>query len=253
MPRPQDVERTYWHGTDTLAKAAGICKEGIKAREISSRKHLAPVKGKVYMTPNARTGLIYAMNGIMMGHKPWRKYDGVDRFGVVFEISGSDLGDIQPDEDSVGEILYTVVKYFKTGELENSGIDMTEEQVNGLGWLHRLAKFHLTPTQFHRLERYDDYAHLSGAGKKLLNFMNDSMKLNLIDLGAHIANEGKRIVPRYGWLVDKTESEKYSKDAGNFFEVAKRMSADGIVSLYREIKNKGIDEWSASTNSINPT
>lgn len=115
-PSSEHRQKTYYHGTGNLDNAINIFKNGFKAREITSRKLAAPVKGKVYMTSDLRTAVIYAMEGVMMGSKESRNLDKNRRYGVVFEISGSELGDIQPDEDSVGEILKGSIDWFDKGK-----------------------------------------------------------------------------------------------------------------------------------------
>jgi len=232
MARTSDIEKMYYHGTSNLDNAKNIFKNGFKAREITSRKLCAPIKGKIYITPSLRTGIIYAMGGIMMGHNEYRKLIGADRYGVVFEIPGNKLGDIQPDEDSVGDILYIVIEYIEKKKFHSMDYDITEDQIKKLDWLYNLANYYLSPVQFRKVQRHDASAHIWDAGKKLVKHLTDGQKLQLIDLGAHIANEGQTIIPEVGWLIDRTETEKYKDDASNFFEVAKRITETTIEEIH---------------------
>lgn len=60
------------------------------------------------------------------------------------------------------------------------------------------------------------------------------MRFKLIDMGAHIANEGKTIIPSKGWLVNRSETEKYLNDGSNFFQVATPININDLEKLKRE-------------------
>lgn len=226
MPRESDRSKMYYHGTDSLSKAMSIFKDGFKGQDITSDELLAPIKGKIYMTHSLSYAMIYAFGGIMMGHEPFETYEGADRYGVVFEIPGSMLGDIQPDEDSVGDMVYSALHWFKNGKFKLSETRLELDQVKRLKWLYDLSRKILTPYVRRKVMRYDDIVDIWDAGKKIVGYLSDEEKLMLIDLGAHVANEGDRIYPENGWLVDKMDSKKYNEDGSNFFELAKLIHKD---------------------------
>lgn len=234
MAQPGESHRStmYYHGTGNLDSAIGILKNGFKAQEICSRKLCAPVKGKVYMTPSLETAMIYAFEGYAAGHKESRKLEGPRRYGAIFEIPGTELGDIQPDEDSVGEILKDVMNYFDKGKDSRIYDDYKwHKDMYDLKWIYALAKTWLTPLQWQKVVRHDDEYHIYDAGKKLVKYMTDWQKLQLIDMGAHIANEGHTIVPKKAWLINRLESEKYKKDGSNFFQLAKEVGLKELEDL----------------------
>ena len=81
-----DPRKVYYHGTSEKA-ARGIMRNGIQPPDltVNPRHALSPVKGKVYITPHLKYALV---NG-----------------SHIFVIPGKELREIQPDEDSIGEMI----------------------------------------------------------------------------------------------------------------------------------------------------
>lgn len=67
-----------------------------------------------------------------------------------------------------------------------------------------------------------EYEYWAKAGKVLNKKMTDQEKLQLIDLGAHIAHTGN-LKPKEAWAMPKTDNKLLKKDASNFFKIAKRI------------------------------
>lgn len=209
-PTAEHRSRTYYHGTSSEKAGEGILKNGIEPGDIAmpekfkGRKgpNLEPVKGKVYITPELRYAQIYAIGGDMAGHD-WKPKDS--NFGYLFAIDGADLADIQPDEDSVGELA----------------VDAHRGKKPELKWLAYMAKEKLTPGQFRRLTdgEYTMYAH---TGKKLLPLLSDVQKLQIIDAGAHVAHTGK-LIPSAAYRIDLNRIKDLKRDASNFFEIAEKV------------------------------
>lgn len=200
MPRDLDFKKIYYHGTSYSKAAKSIMKNGILPPELSQAKgFLTPVQGKVYITTDIRYALIYALGGDVIGSdhigRTWDKEPN----GYVFIIDGNLLKDIQPDEDSVGEMISN-----KNPE-----------------WLYDFAKRELTDNQFNKVMD-GEYIWWAKAGKKLLKMMSDKRKLDLIDAGAHIAHTGK-LKPKEVYVFNKSKDNiKFKKDASNFFKIAKK-------------------------------
>lgn len=196
-----DKNKTYYHGTPTEAAINGIIKNGITAPDLTDRKgFLKPVKGKVYLTPDLKYAITYCLGANILGHEYYDKeFKRSERYGYICVISGNELIDIQPDEDSVGEF----VAYKK------------------VTWLTNLAHRVLTTNTLNKI--YDgEYSWWAKAGKTLVNKMTDDQKLELISLGAHIAHEGT-IRPYEYWKFDKLNSVKLKSDGSNFFELAEKI------------------------------
>lgn len=197
MPRSEDLAKTYYHGTSNESNALKIIKEGIKPPEITNRKSMTPVKGKIYITTDLSYAQIYALGGNMAG-EDWNKKG----YGYIFSFSGKKLKDIQPDEDNIGEIIY------------NNKNNKNEK----LNWLINL--FNNNTTQNQKRKVLDgDYASWAAVGKKLVKLMTDNQKLQLIDLGAHIAHEGN-IFPDKAYKINLEKTKLLKKDASNFFKYA---------------------------------
>ena len=202
MPRDIDFKKTYYHGTSTKRAYESIKKKGITPGNITTQHHgaqMQPAFGKVYITPSIRYAIIYAVEGDILGsdHVFTKWID--EPTGYVFEISGKSLRDIEPDEDSVGEFVWK-----KKPE-----------------WLYNLARRELTSRQFEKVMD-GEYGYWASSGKKLNKIMSDKQKLELIDMGAHIAHTGK-IKPSAVWTFNKTQANpQFKKDGSNFFKIAKR-------------------------------
>jgi hypothetical protein len=213
-PRQSDLERVYYHGTPKEENAKSIMTNGINTPDLSTRSGpLKPVEGKVYITPKISYASIYAIGGDMAGSEvPDWMFKDYGRYGYVFVINGQQLKDIQPDEDSVGEMI-------SNGEE---------------GWLADLARDAL------EYEDYDDegqdlgyndlydavmggeYDAWASAGKIVLDSMRDGQKLELIDLGAHVAHTGN-LAPKEVWRFDRNRTIELAKDGSNFFDLAERI------------------------------
>ncbi len=202
MPRNIDKAKKYFHGTSNDNAAGGILSKGIKPPDLTLKKttQLTPVKGKVYITPDIKYALIYAIGANMVGDKlPERWIIPGEEYAWIFVISGFQLKDIQPDEDSIGEMISNKEPY----------------------WLYHFASRNLTTNQFRKVMD-GEYSYWASCGKKLNKIMTDKQKLDLIDAGAHIAHTGN-LKPNECWKMHKKDNEKLKSDGSNFFKIAKRI------------------------------
>lgn len=215
-PREVDIAKTYYHGTPNVKAAKSIRAFGIKppsAKELLKKYReednaFMPVPGRVYITPHLRYAIIYALDGDVLGYDQSRYIDnfGDELYGYLFVFDGKELGDIQPDEDSIGELLY---KYYR-GE-------------NKFDWLAEIAEDTLTDDELQEV-KWGDVGYLALAGKAIVNYLSDKQKYILMDAGAHVANEGK-IKPSETWRIAKSDSGKLKEDGSNFFEVATKINS----------------------------
>jgi hypothetical protein len=211
-PRDSDRAKTYYHGTSSEKAGQSILKNGIEPGDIALPErqtgkkgpNLDPVKGKVYITPDLRYAQMYAIGGDMAG-SDWKPKG--QEYGYLFEIGGNDLEDIQPDEDSIGEMATLAYR--------------GDKHKAELQWLVRLAMSKLTAGQWRKLVdgEYTMWAH---TGKKLLPLMSDAQKLQLIELGAHVAHTGK-LIPKAAYRIDLNRIKELKRDASNFFDVAEKV------------------------------
>jgi hypothetical protein len=211
MAAPSTAHKTatYFHGTSSEPAGESILQSGIKPGDVVVQKKtvkgpsLEPVKGKVYVTSDLKYAQIYAIGGDMAGTDSPRNKG----FGYLFVIDGSELSDIQPDEDSVGEMIYYALKGERKEPILQRYVSILTRSLTA----GQLKKF--------KDAEYVMWAH---AGKKLLKSMSDADKLAFIDAGSHIANTGE-INFKEAWRIDKSKIKNLKKDGSNFFEIAERV------------------------------
>lgn len=236
-PTDEMRARVFYHGTSDTASAEAILREGFRGRETQGRSHLAPVQGRVYFTPDIHYAIIYALGGDF-SHAMLEGKDFSDPYGYVFIIRGSDLIDIQPDEDSVGKWLYDnaeaitipwVNPQTRQVAMKPDGTPFTRTtgyrcafpngSVDERVW--SFIRREMTDIQFKN--SMDGFVgHQAAGGKRALKKMPDWVKIHLINAGAHIAHAGS-IQPSECWKMLKRDLKLLKKDGSNFFSVAERI------------------------------
>lgn len=208
----------FYHGTATQESAKGIMANGLKPRNIQGRSQLAPVAGRVYLTPQLSYAYIYAIGGDMAGSTSVMQSWAQEPYGYVFVIDGHDLGDVQPDEDSIGEWFYN---HSTQGEKSYFGRKPICTDPNMAG-IYNHIKNSATQLQLKKALS-GEYSAWAAIGKKAVKTMPDSYKLRLIQDGAHVANGGE-VMPKECWMFDKAKvNPMMKKDASNFFQLAKKV------------------------------
>lgn len=221
------MDTRLYHGTSTQAAADSIIQSGfIKPPETVSKKMLAPVKGKVYITPDLSYALIYALGANMANHDMSQSLMGKDRYGYVFVIDAKSVKDVQPDEDSIGGFVMRHTKsrsqYGASSSVWSQIFDPDGTDDTDKKRVWEFLKRSMTEKQFQGA--IDGYVtHQAQGGKRALQFMPDEFKLNLIKWGAHIAHDGI-LKPSECWQVDKTKSKEFKRDGSNFFDIATKVS-----------------------------
>lgn len=201
-------QQVFYHGTTNRKAALGIAKEGIKAPDLEGKKgDLIPVKGKVYLTPHIHYAQIYALGGDIAGSQSSHHLRDKEQFGdhgYVFAVHGQTLGHVQPDEDSIGEMIY------KQHPM----------------WLHNYAKNTLHPTTYKKVMG-GEYAKFAVAGKQLVKKFSDNDKQSIIAAGAHVAHEGT-VKPTEVYRIHRDKIPLLKRDGSNFFEHAEKIDMKDI-------------------------
>ena len=246
----------FYHGTHSQEAAEDILKNGIKPREITYKRasRLTPVRGKVYLASNMGEALSYAMGGDIAG-SGWKdtpkdeRLDDVpdsaysipaghlninkDPYGYLFVVSGSELKDIDPDEDGVGEaVCMLVTKHFyepmgpflkKASEDTNPGLYGSERYLNHVATtnLVSIAKREMTAKQYREVigGEYDQWA---AGGKRIMKHLPDYIKHMLIAAGANIAHNGSVRVTEC-WRIDRRRDIPRMGRGKGFFDVAEKI------------------------------
>jgi len=210
-PSEEEVAARYFHGTPKEEKAKAIIRDGLLiGRDIQGRGLLAPRKDFVYLPRNIKQALPYVLGANMAGESlPSNiiKTDG--RYGYLFVVKGADLVDIEPDEDSVGELFYKLL------QKDSEGLTPQERRFVSF------ANQNLTAKQ-KQDAKWGEYTAWASGGKRLLKRMarEPGLMRFVMDNSSVVANRGA-IAPSEGWRVDKGRSKELSKDGSNFFSVAK--------------------------------
>ena len=222
-PSSQIVDKLYYHGTKTKEAAKSIWKNGLVSSftddKYNGKKALyRPVDGNVYVTTDLKYAIIYALGGVLMGSDYLEKRDPKG-FGYLFVFNGTELNDIQPDEDSVGEMVHDcLLKQIHSDRHPDSVIN-TSPTVRRLA---NKAKAEMSPRTIEKAID-GEYSAWIRIGKYLLSRMTDEQKLELIDLGAHVANKGN-MLPHQMWAIPYKQVKHLDRDGSNFFEYAKLIS-----------------------------
>jgi hypothetical protein len=251
MALPSEVVKTtrYYHGTASEIFAKKIMKQGIQPPSFvmdngkKQNSHLTPVEGKVYITPSIAYAQIYAIGGNVAGNPSLRvrykgneskfdyyiKTDPADRhygrYGYVFVINGSQLADIQPDEDSIGEFLGQIlcrestIEFMDPFEANRMRTALADSTL--VGMIKYLAGTHLADSTLRRIKD-GEYSYMAKAGKVLVKRMPDWAKVCMVEYGFHCAHTGP-LIPDEVWKIDKTKIGWLVRDGSNFFEIAKRV------------------------------
>ena len=221
--RDADRTKVFYHGTDTTEAAKGIVKDGLNPAQTEIKygkknTSMKPVAGRVYLSESLTYAMIYAIGGDMAGCDVSRDIPKLGQFGYVFAFSGESFGDVQPDEDSIGGFL---ARWWEQGDYYRKTYPewfSKAEATGGMRQLSYLAQQKLTPNMISKIKD-GDYAWWAKSGKKLIQFMSDELKLDMIALGAHVAHEGQ-IRPLKCFRFDRKDVVNMKRDGSNFFDFA---------------------------------
>ena len=225
--------KDYYHGTTKAGDAESIISQGIQPGNVSTERghQMTPVKGMVYLTPHIGYAQIYAIGGNYAGHKLSDINKPGERFGWLFVIDGKDLVDVQPDEDSVGELVYHLgnahrkdYHYLEPNECSPWDDGLKAAFKKDPKFAQEVLKFlkrHMSYVQFKKSVD-GEAAFFASGGKRVLRSMPDEMKSKLVDLGTHVSHVGT-IHPREAWRIDKFYVSQLKKDGSNFFQLAKQI------------------------------
>lgn len=223
---PASAPKVYYHGSSKEQAGLNILADGIIKPgnvDIKRGNKLTPIIGRTYMTPRMDMAGIYAIGANMLGSKLWDSdIEKNGRYGYLFVINSSTLGDIVPDEDYVGHAIYNLAndEYYDEDDVM-SGMKKWSDS-DKQSYL-RFARNVLTPLQYQKAVRYDDYGDFAVAGKKMLKSgMPSNLTDLIIELGAPIAHDGP-IKFDEAWRIDKTLCQQLKKDGSNFFQFAERV------------------------------
>lgn len=208
----------YFHGSP-VQHVKSILAHGIHPPDFvaygTKNTALRPVKGRVYLSPDAKAAAMYG--------------------NYLFVVKRDSLGDLQPDEDEVGEIYHrSMQKGFRDLEqtrrihansprfIARMELLNSPEQQHGLEQFKYYMNRVLTPNMKHEVVVNGEYAWWAKAGKAALKKMPADIVLWLIRLGVHVAHEGA-VMPDEAW---KITANGLLPDGSNLPAVATRLEYD---------------------------
>jgi len=231
-PSKRHKEKVYYHGTESEKSALSILKKGINPPDLELRtdNSLIPRKGKVYITSNLGYALIYTFGANRVGEQMekgwWKRYTGRGQYGYIFEISGKNLKDIEPDEDSIGEMISNkkpLWLYKKAKEIFEYGLLNPEQDFNINIPEDIKEELELFSGEFFRGIMQGEYSFWAFGGKILLDYyLTDEEKIKLIDEGSHIAHTGT-LKPSKAWKINLDLIGELKSNGSNFFKYAERI------------------------------
>jgi len=234
-PSSSILEKTYFHGTSTFKAAKSIAQDGkiIPANLVDPLGYKAargiqkPIEGRSYLTTDIAYALVYALAGDVAGHEfdSKRKNNIEDPYGFVFEISGRELTDVQPDEDGVGQVVADMLRK-KNGQSLLYKFAPSDELKMSM-W--KLINKHLTSKEEQKLVVGFDNDE-TRIGKKMLKYMSDEDKIEMIEAGVHVGHLGA-VIPSKVYVVKKSRSADFKRDGTNFFQIAVPMSLSELASM----------------------
>lgn len=194
---PEMLAPRYFHGAGREdGDVASILKNGLVPPDFvadgrTKNSALRPVKGKVYLTPELKYARLYGRH--------------------IFVVTREQLGDLQPDEDQVGQVYY----YLKLKRGDGYSYDHRRVHASDPDHIAFMDKL-IAPENAYmgsllvnlaertlgertlRYMRDGEYIWWAKGGKALLKKMPDFLVKWLVGLGLHVAHDGP-IMPAEGW------------------------------------------------------
>jgi hypothetical protein len=219
-PSEQILSMPLYHATNNSKAGEEILADGfIRSKDHDTNNFLTPVKGMIYSSSSLENATIYALGGVMMGNDFRQLTSDSGRYGYIFMLDSKSMTDVQPDEDSVGEIFANGLSFENDGGLRGA---VWENNGKAPVWLTRLG---LGSVAWSRIKKAVDgeYIYYASIGKQLLPKMTDQQKLDLIEnYGAHVAHKGAIKIVK-AWKLDKSHSKEINRDGSNVLDIAEEV------------------------------
>ena len=223
------MNKEYYHGVYKPSMAQFILDNGIIPPAKKRSGYFAPVRGMIYLTPDIKYALYYA--------KGLDKKQQIIRYGFIFVVSGNELKDVYPDEDSIAKLMIDYVHLlYKEEDIKASyitGVKPQDEHISSIcerlfKLLDRAEILHLRfgPTKFY-----------AGIGKKLLKALSSDEIITIIEQGDAIAHKGF-VKPNSVYVVDKRKisDNKYTNNNYQFEDYTELITLDELRKRLNEGK-----------------
>ncbi|MBK1666664.1 hypothetical protein CKO28_01220 [Rhodovibrio sodomensis] len=202
-----------YHGCPCLADAARILQDGLRQiprpHPDPRRARLAPIQGRVYLTPDFATAVGYATTN---ARNDWRAFAPAGDHAVVFEVAVTpNRPDLWPDEDTLGDAVVVALRECRTEQhlgrasdlIPGPALDFGNENVAAAVGRDRDLRAHLIaaaetgldPELLCALDQMDpdnpDGVAIAEAGKTLLDRgLHPELRRRLLDAGTCVSLPG---------------------------------------------------------------
>jgi hypothetical protein len=212
VPAPASIKRkTLYHGTPSSAAAKKILKSRLLLPRTQTKVrihgvgHTEPLHPGVYLTSDRQQAVRYALST-----------EVEEPYGYLFEVDGTALGDIEPDEDFVGSLAHAAMSYC-WGD-EDPGIGAICERWARGKWesdefksFRRLVEASTTALQQEDLEHGGriSVSMRANIGKKVLRKMDLKTRAWVASHSPSLANIGPVPIER-AWKIPRHSGWKYA-------------------------------------------
>lgn len=191
---------TLYHGTSTKDAAESIKRNGLKSQpqilqqKYSGHESMIPIAGGIYLTRDFGNAVRYSFMSEVKDEQ-YLQFVKSEPYGYVFEVDGSQLTGVTPDEDQYGNILHQIV-------LRNP----TTPQLSAL--LSRIPT-HLRSTL---QQKSIDYPTVALAGKWFIHNSSPSLQAYALNRYSNVVNFGT-MMPTAVWTIPKPD-RRHLQDRG---------------------------------------
>lgn len=260
-------DKRYYHGAGSEAAAADILRNGIKPPEVTGPTGgLVPIRGHVYLSSELSFANVYAGKS---EKDQYGKLKGDPQYRYIFVVYPSDLRDVYPDEDEIGEmvskqkpkwlhdfaeevlqdqygtrmkqcVLPDEIGSVTRDRMASEGVDLDADDEIA-DWLEMNEEYdreefwEWSTDNLYDAAMFGEYTAWAEAGKILLPMLDDDQVLDLIGYGKNIAHRGV-VRPSECWKISWGAGVKLETYA-DLQRYADRCDGDVALSM-RKLKSK---------------
>ena len=192
MPTSELRSKLWYHGTREELAYKILEDKALKIDPTPRKAYMAPQKNRIYLTNNLEDGIGYAFfrNGSHLSY-PNAPNDG---YAYLVVVNGNDLKDVNPDEDIIADLYYSSLPEFS--------------------WIKPLCK-RVDPKLSHKYDTIGDYRFGTALGKKVVEWLTDEQKIQLINHGCKLAGSGD--LPIYQlWKIPLNKQKELKENPSNY-------------------------------------
>jgi len=240
VPVPESYQDLrFYHGTPNSEAGEKILQDGELRPGTSDLSSMAPVSGRVYLTPSLAYVIPYVCGGVCDSNTVKSLVERGGQRGYLFVIQSDALHDLLPDEDVLGQLICADHWLRETFERQIRDHYPDYEQMADDARYEAMVGYEEDDPDFNYEEfaleynfqenLYDcKFPEVALAGKFLLKHMDDEELVELLeDLEGDRSSALSHDEPvrwSEAWRFDKRLAPKLKSDGSNFFQLAERVA-----------------------------